>query len=162
MMIARVVVAVVVLGLVSGCGLAIVRGPANQVMSQASEIHTAAGHHCTSDGSAIHCDEGDPKRNPLLLTASGETMMGIATYADTKSTFGHTCAEMAPAVAASRKPDLFAVDCAITKDGIDRLLLLAPLPIPEGGMADSSFEAGIDAFMKDANAYIENLKNATR
>jgi len=38
-------------------------------------------------------------------------------------------------IAASRKPDLFTVDCAVTTDGTDRLLLLAPYPIPEGGMA---------------------------
>lgn len=147
--------------LLAACGLAIVRGPESQVLAQAKEIHVGAGHTCTNDGAVLHCDEKDPRRNPLLVSVDGD-LMAFATYADTHATFGHGCAELAPLIAASRKPQLFKIDCAVTTDGIDRLLMLAPFPIPEGGVADSSFEGAIDAFLRGANGYVANLKTAVR
>ncbi|CAN5499280.1 hypothetical protein BH09MYX1_BH09MYX1_54750 [soil metagenome] len=147
--------------LVSACGLAIVRGPEDQVLAQAQEIHATAGHRCVKQTETVLCDEGDSKRNPLLISA-GPNTVGLATYTDAKATFEKTCAELAPSIASGPKPGGYQIDCAPTKDGVDRLLIIALFPIPEGGMTDADFEAGVAAFMKDADSYVVYLKSHAR
>ena len=143
--------------LLTGCGLAVVRGPEDRVLDQAREIHAVAGHRCKRDGSVVRCDPDDPQRSPLLISA-GPNLVGLATYADAKPAFGRSCAELAPAMRAAPPPDGCKVDCAATKDGSDRLLIVGFVPIPEGGMSDADSERGVDAFMKDATAYMAKLK----
>ena len=142
--------------LLTGCGLAVVRGPESTVLAQAKEIHVVAGHACKTEGNVVRCDADDPKRNPLLIS-SGPSSLGFATYADTQPTFGRSCAELAPAMKALPQPAGTKIDCADTKDGSDRLLIVGFLPIPEGGMSDADFESGVTAFMQDANAYLAAL-----
>lgn len=141
--------------LLVGCGLAVVRGPEATVLSQAREIHTMAGHECVADGNVVRCDEH--KAFPLLISA-GEDHIGLATFADAKPTFNHTCEEMAGAMKSHPAPEGFKTDCEPTKDGSDRLLIVGFLPIPEGGMTDGDFEGAVTAFTKDAQGYIAALK----
>jgi len=141
----------------TGCGLAIVRGPEANVLAQAQEIHVVAGHRCATDGNVVHCDEGDPKRNPLLISG-GPNAVGFATYADAQPTFSRTCGELALAIHGVPQPAGYKADCMVTKEGVDRLLIVSLFPIPEGGMSDADFEGAVSTFMADANGYIAKLR----
>ncbi len=143
----------------AGCGLGIMRGPNDRVLAEAQEVFTASGHSCRTQGESIVCDERSPSKQPLLISTGG-TALGFATYVDTQPAFGQSCASLAPSVEATTRSLDLKVDCTMTSDKVDRLLILGAAPIPSDGMTAEECDEAATSFLTTSHDWVERLKQA--